>query len=336
VQEDSTFPGQISGGDVMKDDEKTREQLLHELAELRSQNAAMEKSKTASNALELIEKEATRYAESIVETVRGPLLVLDAKLKIILANRNFYTTFKITPGETIGSFIYNLGNKQWNIPKLRELLEDILPKKEEFYDFEVAHTFQDIGYKVMSLNARQIYRQDIDSKIILLAIEDITEHKRLENLLEASEYTFRRLFETAEDAILLLEKREGKINRANPAAEKMLGYTQDESIGKLLQDIGILLERSDIKTMMQTLDKNGIINYNNVPIKTKAGQRKTADIYLVDKSNLIQCNIRDISESKRDKDLLEETNRAFIGREMRIIELKKQIAELEKIVKRES
>jgi two-component system cell cycle sensor histidine kinase PleC len=101
-------------------------------------------------------------------------LVLDSDLKIISANRNFYRTFEVTPGETIGSFIYDLGNKQWDIPKLRELLEDILPEKEAFDDFEVEHNFQDIGHKVMLLNARELYRKDIGTKMILLAIEDIT------------------------------------------------------------------------------------------------------------------------------------------------------------------
>lgn len=113
----------------MKDDEKTREQLLMELKKLRLQNAELEKSIALGKVAELLAQETIRYAESIVETVRGPLLVFDVNLKIILANYNFYTMFKVNPGETVGSFIYDLGNKQWNIPELRELLEKILPKK---------------------------------------------------------------------------------------------------------------------------------------------------------------------------------------------------------------
>ncbi|MDO9579495.1 MAG: PAS domain-containing protein [Bacteroidales bacterium] len=131
----------------MKDDNKTKKQLVHELTELRLQNAG-------SISAELAAEEARRYAESIVGTVREPLLVLDADLKIISANRNFYRTFKVTPGETISSFIYDLGDKQWDIPKLRELLEEVLPEKETFDDFEVTHDFQDIGHKIMLLNAR--------------------------------------------------------------------------------------------------------------------------------------------------------------------------------------
>jgi PAS domain S-box-containing protein len=325
---DSRIP--LSGGDVMKDDKKTKEQLVIELTELRSQNAELKKSMTESNATELVAQEAARYAESIVETVRNPLLVLDADLKIISANRSFYITFKVNPGETTGSLIYYLGNKQWDIPKLRELLEKILPKHKAFYDFEVEHTFQNIGHKVMLLNARQIYRKDIGTQMILLVIEDITEHKRLENILAESEYTFRRTYETASDAIFLLEKREGKIAKANPATEKMLGYTEKESIGNKLQDVGVLLDMGDIKTILQTLDKKGIIHYNNVPMKAKSGQHLDADIYLVNKATLLQCNIRDISERKRTIDNLEDLNRAFVDRELKMIELKERIAEMEK------
>ncbi|MEI6608946.1 MAG: PAS domain-containing protein [Deltaproteobacteria bacterium] len=314
----------------MKDDEKTREQLLIEMTELRSQNAALEKLKAVSKSAELLTQEAIRYAESIVETIRHSLLILDSDLKIISANRNFYTAFKVSPGETIGKFIYELGNKQWDIPKLRDLLETILPKKEAFNDFEVDHVFQYIGHKVMLLNARQVYRQDINSKTILLAIEDITEHKRLENILAESEYVFRRTYETANDAIFLLEKSEGKIAHANPATEKMLGYTEKENIGNKLQDVGVLLDKFDIKTILQTLDKSGIIHYHDVPLKTKSGVHKYADIYLVNKATLLQLNIRDITESKLAKDHIQEVNRTFVGRELKMAELKERIAELEK------
>ena len=170
----------------MKEDNKTKKQLVHELTELRSQNAALNKSITGSISDQLAVEELQRYTESIVETIRQPLLVLDADLKIISANRNFYSTFKVIHGETLGCFIYDLGNKQWNIPGLRKLLEEVLPEKQAFDDFEVAHNFQDIGHKIMLLNAREIYRKDIGAKMILLAIEDITERKRAEEALRVS------------------------------------------------------------------------------------------------------------------------------------------------------
>jgi PAS domain S-box-containing protein len=129
-------------------------------------------------------EELGRYAESIVETVREPLLVMDANLNIISASRNFYKSFKTTPEDTIGKFIYDLGNHQWDIPALRTLLEDILPKETKFENFEVKHDFQTLGNKTMLLNAREIRREDIGTKTILLAIEDITERKRMEEKLE--------------------------------------------------------------------------------------------------------------------------------------------------------
>lgn len=288
----------------MKDDNKTTQQLIHKPAELHSQNATLRKTITGSISYELAVDEAHRYAASIVETVREPLLVLDADLKIISANRNFYKTFKVTPGETIGSFIYELGNKQWDIPKLRELFEEVLPEKEEFDDFYIAHNFEDIGHKIMLLNARQIYRKDIDVKMIILAIEDITERKQLESLLIDSEEQYRRLFETASDGIVLLEKSEGKITQANPATEKLLGYTEKESIGNKLQDIGVMFDKSDFQTTMQNLNKRGIINYRNVKVETKSGQHIDAEIYLVDRAKLVQCNIRDVTELKRAREEL--------------------------------
>ncbi len=168
----------------MKDDNKTKKQLVHELTELRSQNAELEKSITGSISAELMAEESSRYAESIVETVRDPLLVLDEDLKIISANRNFYRTFKVTHSETIRSFIYDLGNKQWDIPKLRELLEEVLLQKTSFDDYEVEHDFAGVGRRIMLLNARQIERMLGKERVILLAIEDITERKEIETGLK--------------------------------------------------------------------------------------------------------------------------------------------------------
>ncbi len=124
--------------------------------------------------------EAREYAESIVATVREPLVVLDDTLKVVSANRSFYQTFKVTPEETEGRFLYDLGNRQWDIPELRQLLEDILPKKIAFDDFEVEHNFPQIGKRVMLLNAREVLREANKPQLILLAIQDITERKRME------------------------------------------------------------------------------------------------------------------------------------------------------------
>ncbi|MEP6488919.1 ATP-binding protein [Microcoleus vaginatus GB2-A3] len=123
--------------------------------------------------------EAKNYAETIVETVREPLLVLDLDVRAITANRSFYETFQVMPIHTERCSVFDLGNGQWNIPKLRSLLEEILAGKTEFHNFEVEHDFEHIGHKIMQLNGRKMPPIG-DTQMILLAIEDITKQKQLE------------------------------------------------------------------------------------------------------------------------------------------------------------
>ncbi len=129
-------------------------------------------------------EEAKIFAESIIATMREPLLVLDSKMKVINANHSFYSTFKTTPDETIGKSLFKLGNKQWNIPELKALLGKILPQNTSFNDFAVEHEFPHIGKKTMLLNARRIYREGNKTQMILLAIEDVTERKKAEEELK--------------------------------------------------------------------------------------------------------------------------------------------------------
>jgi len=126
-------------------------------------------------------QEALEYAESIIETVREPLVVLDTDLRVISVNRSFCRTFNVTPEDAEGKLIYDLGNRQWNISKLRVLLEEIIPKDNQFQDFEVEHEFPNIGHRTMLLNARQIYSKGVGVQMILLAIEDITQRKKAED-----------------------------------------------------------------------------------------------------------------------------------------------------------
>ncbi|MEG4073252.1 CheR family methyltransferase [Microcoleus sp. Pol14C2] len=123
--------------------------------------------------------EAKNYAETIVETVREPLLVLDLELRAITANRSFYETFQVMPSQTEQRSLFDMGNGQWNIPELRSLLEEILAGNPEFQDFEVEHDFEQIGHKIMLLNGRKMPPIG-DTQMVLLAIEDITEQKQLE------------------------------------------------------------------------------------------------------------------------------------------------------------
>jgi PAS domain S-box-containing protein len=243
-------------------------------------------------------RQSLEFAEDIINTVREPLIALDQDLRAVAASRSFYKFFQVKPEETVGKMIYDLGDKQWDIPKLRELLERILPEQTTFDDYEVDHDFAAIGRRTMLLNARQIEQAWGKERIILLAIEDITERRQLEDLLEESEFRYRRLFETASDGIVLLEKKEGHVAHANPAIEKMLGYSQADCLEKKLSDIGVSIDTRDFSETMRDLDREGILNYEDVPLKTKTGEVIYADIYMVDRAQLAQCNIRDVSERK--------------------------------------
>ncbi|MGO9119290.1 MAG: CheR family methyltransferase [Desulfomonilaceae bacterium] len=122
-------------------------------------------------------EDALRFAESIVDTTREGLVILDADLRVVTANRSFYRTFALKREDTVNKLLYELGNYQWDIPELRQLLDKILPEKTEMDDFKVEHEFEGIGKRKMILNARRL-ESEIDSTRILLAIEDITGRKR--------------------------------------------------------------------------------------------------------------------------------------------------------------
>ncbi len=119
-------------------------------------------------------QEACRFAASIVETIREPLLIMDAKLRVVSANRSFYRTFHVSPEETKNGFLYELGNRQWDIPELRRLLEDMLPKNHHINNYRIEHDIPKLGHRVILLNARQVIRKCTGAQMILLAIEDIT------------------------------------------------------------------------------------------------------------------------------------------------------------------
>jgi PAS domain S-box-containing protein len=138
------------------------------------------------------------FAESIINTVREPLIVLDQDLRVVTASRSFYEVFKVIPEETVGQLIYDLGNEQWNIPRLRELLETILPQKATFDDYEVEHDFPGIGRRIMLLNARRIPSPPEKPKVILLAIEDITRRKSKEE----SDLKLAAIVNTSVDGII--------------------------------------------------------------------------------------------------------------------------------------
>ncbi len=169
-------------------------------------------------------QDAVNYSENIIATLREPFLVLDDQLRIKTANRCFYETFHVSPEETENGFIYDLGNRQWDIPKLRALLAEVLSDHHPVHDFEVEHTFPTIGRKIMLLNARRFVSVDSQPSLILLAIEDITERKQFERALQRSEAEFRNLLEKLPAAAYTCNA-EGLITYFNQRAVELWGRT---------------------------------------------------------------------------------------------------------------
>jgi PAS domain S-box-containing protein len=248
-------------------------------------------------------QDALAYADSIIATLREPFLVLDKTLRVRTANVAFYRNFRVSPQETEDRFVYELGNHQWDIPGLRTLLEDVLPQNHAFNDYRVEHDFPTIGKRVMVLNARRFLAVDGGPELILLSIEDITEHWLAEGAVHRSEVRYRRLFETAKDGILILDADSGKIIDANPYMTKLLGYSHDEFMGKELWQIGLFNEVSENEAAFRKLQKDGYVRYEHLPLETSSGEQAqvefVSNVYLVDDKRVAQCNIRDISERVR-------------------------------------
>jgi two-component system CheB/CheR fusion protein len=130
--------------------------------------------KTSSEKINKLNREiqlAREYADNIIDTMRESLLILDKDLKVRSANRTFYKVFNTVSEKTVGKFIYELDDNNWDIPDLRRLLEEIIPKSTFFEDYEVEYNSKNAGRKKLLLNARQIFQSEKETKLILLAIQ---------------------------------------------------------------------------------------------------------------------------------------------------------------------
>lgn len=195
-QEASTEELQSANEEIVSSNEELQsinEELETSKEELESSNEELMTINQELQARNEQLSESHDYSQAVVATIREAVLLLDGDLKVKTANKSFYTTFKAKPEKTEGRIIYEIGNKEWNISALKELLEVYLRDNDHIHSFELKHSFTGIGEKVMMLNARRIIQRYNGQPVILLAIEDITEHKQAEKLLEEREEWLRKM-----------------------------------------------------------------------------------------------------------------------------------------------
>jgi two-component sensor histidine kinase len=215
--------------------------------------------------------DACALAQSIVDTVREPIIVLDKGLRVIAASRSFYSAFKVSPEETQGRLLYALGDGQWDIPKLRVLLDKIIPEHGVMEDYEVDHEFPGLGHRTMRLNARQAFYEGGADTTILLGIEDVTQQHILE----------RQKDELLRQKDMLLDEIQHRIaNSLQIIAGIILmkaNTVSSEETRLLLQDTHNRV--ISIATVQQQLNASGIVGpIEMIPYLTRLGDALAASM----------------------------------------------------------
>ncbi len=191
-------------------------------------------------------------ASEIIETIPSALIVLDKDLIITSANRAFYQTFRTSPGDTEGCLIYDLGNRQWDIPALRTLLESVIPHRASVEGFEVEHAFPTIGQRTMLVNARKIFKAGEHDSSILLAIEDVSEERAARKESKRAWQLTQSIVDTIRDPLVVLEN-DMTVVTASKSFLTMFGITQAEATGRRVSELG--QHQWDVPALRYLLDK---------------------------------------------------------------------------------
>lgn len=178
-------------------------------------------------------EDARAFAESVLRTVHEPLLVLGEDLEVIFANERYYQAFRVSPANTLGKRIYDLGNHHWEIPELKRAIDNAAPGDSEFTDLEVQGDFPSLGRRNMVLNGRRIHHGGDGRSLVFLAIQDQTEQKHAQEALRESERSYRGLVEKINSIVIKTDKN-GIVTFVNPFAENFFGLSCDEIIGQPL------------------------------------------------------------------------------------------------------
>jgi len=292
-------------------DKPTYEELEQKLKDL-------EKEVSRIGLLERNITETREHAERIVAIIREPLLVIDADLKVVFANKSFYQVFKVTPQETDGRLLYELVNRQWDIPKLRELIEDILLMNTTFNGYEVEHEFEHIGRRMMQLNARRISGEANKILLIFLTIEDVTEFKRTKNEFRKSKTMLQSIFDGISDPLILLGK-ELTIHAINrPTLDYYMIKNPDHVIGKpCFVGLGNQTEICEGCTIHGAVLEGREQTFQRRNLKNPERFEEISLYPVIDDSGNIETTIvriHDITEKKRlEKQLIQSEKLASIG-----------------------
>lgn len=313
---------------------------MHETNFYKNQDQGSKKTIEQNNGLNQLRS----FADDIVDTVRDPLLVLASDLKVVFANPSFYKTFNTCREETVDRFIFDLGNQQWDIPKLRRLLEKVIAHNTVFRDFEVEHDFKLIGKRIMHINARKLNRKKNHSNFILLSIEDVTDRitmernlreyqNQLEQLVEFRSKKLKEVNQKLEaekerlditlrsigDAVIATDI-EGKITLINHAAEILTGWSWDKAVGKPLSEVLKTIDQKSQEPLpdpaKKIIESKGFINIGkHLTLIAKDGQERIiadSGSPIWDTEGRITGTVlvfRDITEEKKIEDKLRQSHK---------------------------
>jgi two-component sensor histidine kinase/PAS domain-containing protein len=254
----------------------------------------------------------SRLAEAMIVTLRHPLLVLNAELRVERVNPAFYDLFKVTPGQTSDRLIYDLGNGQWNIPALRNLLEVVLGGEEHVENYRIEHEFDEIGRRIMLLNARRIESEEARPHLILLTISDVTDLEQARFELEGQKEYAEKLSDCAREAMIVLGW-DLRVKHANKSFYEVFQVRPEETEGQMIYDLGngqwniprlrVLLE--DILPKEWSFDDYEVAH----DFETIGRRTMLLNARRLDQLNLILLAIHDVTEKLR----IEVQQRARMG-----------------------
>lgn len=260
-------------------------------------------------------READRYTSALFNTVREPLIVLDSLLRVETVNKAFLATFKLNANEVKNRLIFEISNGRWNIPELRQLLEDILPKKKALSDFEVSASFPDLGEKKMLLNGYRMEAPADTPERILLAIEDITDRSTAEANLKLSEEQYRTLVAQVQEYAIFMVDTEGRPTSWNEGVRVVLGFDREEFLERSISSRIFPADDSGataLEELLREAEQVGSVENDRWMVK-KDGSRffsRGTITSLHDESGLLigfTIVMRDQTEQKQLEEVLQKT-----------------------------